>query len=64
MVSGVCLCYIVSPYAIIYKSFDFRVMNTYKKNSRNWRTNAEECGVAIKPHVSWLMIALERQNYY
>ena len=32
MVSGVCLCYIVSPYAIIYKSFDFRVMNIYKKN--------------------------------
>ena len=31
MVSGVCLCYIVSPYAIIYKSFDFRVMNIYKK---------------------------------
>ena len=30
MVSGVCLCYIVSPYAIIYKSFDFRVMNIYK----------------------------------
>ena len=31
MLSGVCLCYIVSPYAIIYKSFDFRVMNIYKK---------------------------------
>ena len=31
MVSGVCLCFIVSPYAIIYKSFDFRVMNIYKK---------------------------------
>ena len=62
MVSGVCLCYIVSPYAIIYKSFDFRVMNIYKKKSRNWRTNAEECGVTIKPYVSWLMIALERRN--
>ena len=62
MVSGVCLCYIVSPYAIIYKSFDFRVMNIYKKTSRNWRTSAEECGVAIKPHVSSLMIALERRN--
>ena len=32
MVSGVCLCYIVSPYAIVYKSFDFRVMNIYEKN--------------------------------
>ena len=31
MVSGVCLCYNVSPYAIICKSFDFRVMNIYKK---------------------------------
>ena len=30
MVSGVCLCYIVSPYAIIYKSFDCHVMNIYK----------------------------------
>ena len=62
MVSGVCLCYIVSAYAIIYKSFDFRVMNIYKKKSRNWRTNAKECGVAIKPHVSWLMLALKRRN--
>ena len=32
MVSGVCLCYIVSPYAIVYKSFDFHVMNIYEKN--------------------------------
>ena len=31
MVSGVCLCYIVSPYAIVYKSFDFRVKNIYEK---------------------------------
>ena len=31
MVSGVCLCYTVSPYAIIYKSFYFLVMNIYKK---------------------------------
>ena len=62
MVSGICLCYIVSPYVLIYKSFDFRVMNIYKKNSRNWRTNAEEFGVTIKPHVSWLMIVLERRN--
>ena len=30
MVSRVCLGYIVSPYAIIYKSFDFSVMNIYK----------------------------------
>ena len=64
MVSRVCLGYIVSPYAIIYKSFDFSVMNIYIKKNRNWRINAEECGVAIKPHVSWQMIVLERQNYY
>ena len=64
MVSGVCLCYIVSPYAIIYKSFDFVSWLFIKKNSRNWRTNAEECGVAIKPHVSLLMIALQRRNKY
>ena len=30
MVSRVCLGYIVSPYAIIYKSFDFSVMNIHK----------------------------------
>ena len=34
MVSGVCLCYTVSPYAIIYKLFDFHVMNIYEKNRR------------------------------
>ena len=62
MVSRVCLGYVVSPYAIIYKSFDFNVMDIYKKKSRNWRTNAEECGVAINPHVFWPMIALERRN--
>ena len=34
MVSRVCLGYIVLPYAIIYKSFDFGAMNIYiyKKN--------------------------------
>ena len=57
MVSRICLGYTVSPYAIM--SIEFSVMNIYKI-SRNWRTNAEECGVAIKPHVSWLMIDLER----
>ena len=57
MVSRICLGYTVSPYAII--SIEFSVMNIYKI-SRNWRPNAEECGVAIKPHVSWLMIVLER----
>ena len=59
MVSRICLGYIVSPYAIM--SFEFSVMNIYKI-SRNWRTNAEECGVAIKLHVdvSWLMIVQER----
>ena len=61
MVPRVCLGYIVSHYAIIYKSFDFSVMNIYKI-SRNWSTNAEECDEAIKPHVSWLMIALRRCN--
>ena len=57
MVSRICLSYTVSPYAIM--SIEFSVMNIYKI-SRNWRTNVEECGVAIKPHVSWLMIVLER----
>ena len=57
MVSRICLGYTVSPYAIM--SIEFSVMNIYKI-SRNLRTNAEECGVAIKLHVSWLMIVLER----
>ena len=57
MVSKICLGYPVSPYAIM--SIEFSVMDIHKI-SRNWRTNAEECGVAIKPHVSWLMIVLER----
>ena len=46
-------------YCIAIMSIEFSVMNIYKI-SRNWRINAEECGVAIKPHVSWLMIVLER----
>ena len=62
MVSRVCLGYIVPPYSIKYNSFDFSVMNIYKKKSRNWRTNVEDCGVATKPHVSWLLLALERRN--
>ena len=62
MVSIACLGLIVSPYAIIYTSFVFSVMNIYKKKYRNWRTNAEECGVAIKSHVSWPMMALEERN--
>ena len=52
MVSRICLGYTVSPYAIM--SIEFSVMNIYKI-SRNWKTNAEECGVAIKPHVSCLI---------
>ena len=32
MVPSVCLGYIVSPYAILYMSFYFSIMNIYKKN--------------------------------
>ena len=58
MVLRVCLGYIVSPYAKLYKSFDFSFIIIHKK-SRSWRTKAKDWGVAIKPHVFWLMIVLE-----